>query len=230
MLELRIFRGDDLVRPAEEQVPVLLRDPEHQRDDCDGDRRGDIGDEVDLSLLARLVEDVARDGLDLRLPHRHREWREPPRGEIPVATVLRWIHREQVSRRRLLGLVSGEDGDPRLDEPVARVLADRDDVGVLGHRPEGVAIVVLDEAHGIVGAQPGPLRVWVALALVLLGRDDVEGGRIEVYREGSRAHAEPPCCEGPRPRMLPLPRPGDGIRRGVRARAQRPERLNDVAW
>jgi hypothetical protein len=137
-LELRILRRDDLVGPAEEQMPVLFRDAQHERDHGDGDRRGHVGDEVDVPLPPGRVEHLARDRLDLRRPHLHGARREPLRNEVPVAAVIRRIHRQQVAARRLLGSVPREDGDARLDDPIPRVLADRDDVFVFRDRPERV--------------------------------------------------------------------------------------------
>ena len=64
---LRVVLADHLVRPAEQQLPVVARHAEDPGDHRERERRGDALDEVDLAARRprRVVEDLDRDALDL---------------------------------------------------------------------------------------------------------------------------------------------------------------------
>jgi hypothetical protein len=97
------------------------------------------------------------------------------------AATLRWrrdqeVHVEQVTDGVLLGRleVVGEYGQPRRVHELLRLLADLDDVRVLGDRPEGIDVVARVPEDRGVPAQMGPLGMRVAVSLVVLGARDVE--------------------------------------------------------
>ena len=108
--------------------------------------------------------------------------REPAAGHAAVAGVVGRVHVEQVARRALRRRrqVVGEHGEARRVQEELRLLADLDDVGVLGDRPERIDVRPLVPEHRVVPAQPRPLGVRVAVALVVLGGGDVERRGVEV--------------------------------------------------
>src|SRR5262245_39712117 len=83
VLILGILGRDDLVRPAEQERPVSFGNPEHEGDHRDRDGCRYLGHEVELTLGGRLVEDLARQLLDLGLPDLDGARREPLRHDLP---------------------------------------------------------------------------------------------------------------------------------------------------
>jgi hypothetical protein len=82
------------------------------------------------------------------------------------------------------GKVTREDGEARRVQEELGLLADLDDVGVLGDRPERLDVGAVVPEDRCVAAEPRPFRVWIAVPLVVLGARDVEGGAVE----GGRSH------------------------------------------
>ena len=79
---LGVVLADDLVGPAEQQLPVVARHAEDPGDHAERERSRDAFDEVELagSVAARrrIVEDLDRDALDVGALAPHRLGREAP--------------------------------------------------------------------------------------------------------------------------------------------------------
>src|SRR4030095_1246395 len=102
--------------------------------------------------------------------------REPAAGDAAVTRVLGRIHVEQIARG-ILGRrrqIEREDREARRVEEQLRLLADGDDVGVLGDRPEGVDVRPLVPEDRAVLAQPRPFGMRIAVFLVGLRSDEIE--------------------------------------------------------
>ena len=143
--------------------------------------RGDVAHEVAVGVVAALVEHLARHARDLVVHAADGARREPVAGDAAVAAVVGRIHVEQVARRALRWRrqVAGEDREARRVQEELRLLADLDDVGVLGDRPERIDVRALVPEDRIVLAQPRPLGVRIAVPLVVLGGREVERRGIE---------------------------------------------------
>ena len=107
-----------------------------------------------------------------------------------------------------------EDGEARRVLEALGLLAEPDHVGVLADHPERVDVVPLVPEERGVPAQPGPLAMRVAIALVVLRRGDVERAGVERgrHRGSSGETGEPSPAEFG---ILPGPpmRPGGGRKR-----------------
>src|SRR5262249_35459889 len=111
-----------------------------------------------------------------------RPWGEPAARESPLAGVLRGVHVEQVAHFTFgkRGELAREDGDPRRVQEDIRLPADLDDIGVLGDGPERLHVWPLIPEDRRVVAEPGPLRMRIAVALGVLRAHDVECRWIKV--------------------------------------------------
>jgi hypothetical protein len=92
------------------------------------------------------------------------------------------IHVEQMARG-VLGRrrqVEREDGEARGVQEQLRLLADPNDVGVLGDRPERVDIRPVVPEHWVVLAQPRPFGMRIAVADVVVRRDEIERGGLKL--------------------------------------------------
>ena len=183
-LELRILDAEVLVRDLEHEALALARDAEHLGDHAQRLHDGDVLDEIDLAFAAaprQLVEELVGDGLEATFEAADGARREPVADHGPVVAVLGWIHVDQHAQRRVLlhrlfvriGQLGEEDEAPRAAEEL-RLFRDLDDVGVLGHRPEGAVAGRVEAVQRRFAPQPGPRRVRVAVLAVALGGDDVE--------------------------------------------------------
>jgi hypothetical protein len=109
--------------------------------------------------------------------------------------VLGRIHIQQMLEWQLLPglftfagrpIVFGHDQQTRRVEEQVGLGPDRDDVGVLGDRPERlVEIRPLASEDRRVLAQVGPFLMRIAVACVVIGRDDVDG----IERKTVASHA-----------------------------------------
>jgi hypothetical protein len=96
--------------------------------------------------------------------------------------------RPRLGRRQ----VEREDREARGVQVALRLLADRDDVGVLGDRPERLDVGPVVPEDRVVTAQPRPFGMRVAVTLVVLGGD----GTIRTAAE---------ACTGTDTYLIPLP-------------------------
>ena len=114
------------------------RDTQHLGDHCDRDPRRHLLHEITRCRLGRRVEHVAGQARHLLVQAADRPWREPAARESPVAGVIRRIHSQHVAQFTFgeRAELPREDGEPRPVQEHLRLLADLDDIGVLGDGPE----------------------------------------------------------------------------------------------
>ena len=86
--------ADEVVRQLEDPRPQLLLEADHLADHLHGDLGGDLLDELDLALLAHVVDDDRGPALDLLDQHADHPRREALGDELAVAVVLGRIHVE----------------------------------------------------------------------------------------------------------------------------------------
>ena len=173
---LGVVLTDHLVRPPEQQRPVLTGHAEERRDHRQREGAGDALDEVELARRARRrrsVEDVDGDALELRTLPAHAARREtgvggPPQGPVPR----RIDHHDQVGGWH-------DDSGPAQVDPLGareaqRLLGDLHDVGVLGDRPEGLVPLRREVGDGRLGPQSRPHLVRIPVARVPRRVDQIE--------------------------------------------------------
>src|SRR5208282_742897 len=177
-LELGVAAADRLVGPSEELLPILMRNAEQLGDDGEWNLRRYVGDKVALVAPRHIVEHLARNVLDLRLQRTHPARREMAADDRAIFAMIRWIHVEQVAKRRrrtLLqpGLVDKHQ-QARAVEEQSRLLGNLYDVGVFGDRPEWIGLWKLAPENRFVLAQIRPLAMRIAVFLVMVGSNDVQ--------------------------------------------------------
>src|SRR5208282_1193567 len=108
----------------------------------------------------------------------HAPRREAPAYDRAIFAMNRRVHVEEMAewrrRARFHAGIVHKHQQPRSIEKQARLLGYLNDVGVLRDRPEGVGIQMLAPENRLVLAQPGPLRVRIAVLRVMVGTDDVD--------------------------------------------------------
>ena len=176
--QVGVVRADEQVRPPEELVAVLLRDPHQVGDDDERQLCRAQGDEVTLASGEGFVDDALA-----RLLHCAHEGCCGARGEPAVdeGTQPGVFGRVHVEHHQPLGLQHALVGFAEQRQSFTGgehlgVAGDRDDVGVPGHGPEAFGeLRVRVAVDGGLAAQPGEGRVGDAV-FVGVGGEDVEVG------------------------------------------------------
>src|SRR5262245_17498488 len=174
---LGVLLADHLVRPAEQQIPVVPGNPQHGGDHGEREGSGDALDEVELATAPRgrgVVEDLLRDALDVGAPPPDAARREPRvRGTAHRRVARRIEHDQQVGRGN--DLTTAMEGDPLRAREEQRLLGDLHDVGMLRDRPERLVPVGSEVRDRRLGTKPRPHLVRVAPACVARGIDELQG-------------------------------------------------------
>ena len=190
--ELLVAAGEEAVGQVEQPRPIGLRHAHHVADDSDGQRVGDLGDELRLALRGDGVDDPP-----CALPDRAFRLRDHLRSEAavhdaPEVGVLRGIrgdHRADGAHvLHVLGI--GHHLDPVRGAERVPVARGGRDVVEAGDRPEALA--------GVGMLMPGHRPLVPELgqrALHVVAQPEVEAGRVDLVqgqgrrRGGNGAHA-----------------------------------------
>ena len=169
---LGIVRADHLVRPLEEQMPVLLRHAHDVGDRLQGQFGGELLDEVAAARLDDAVDDHARAVAQVLLDQADHARGEALVDQLAVAGVLGRIGVEHQDARgcRTAPSFTGRSPmsnmfvPPSLGRVRLRVAVDLDQIGMLDDVPEAAPGREVVPGHRILGAQPAkPLVMLTAL-------------------------------------------------------------------
>ena len=171
----------DVETPGLESLVILDRHPEHLADHGDGDRIGEVLDQLQGARRLGAIEEAIDDLLDARTQSFHHPGRERLADETAEPGMVRRIaieHRQSHGGHRRAEPSGDELGDRLLGQ--AGIAERRHDVLVPRQHPEPERIVM----HGIVGAQPMVGRIRI--------RDELGIHGIEVHV----AHVSAPADRG----------------------------------
>ena len=195
--------ADEIIRPTQQLVVRLGREPEHVGDEQQRQRRGDVPHEVARTFRRDAIDDVGADTPDGGLVVAHSPRRETPADEAAAPRVFGRVHRDhhrQVAAVRARGAVTREG---------CGVLLDREDVVVARQRPH---LVLRVPVRRRVLAHPRP--VGQRLAGVPVTVEEVErSGRTAVHGAASLGDFDFRRRAGERPAQLVL---RDFFGRGLR--------------
>src|SRR5262249_45271466 len=177
--EVPVAAGQEAVGQVEQLSPIALRHAHHVADNRDGQRVGDLRDELRLAFRRNAIDDPAG-----ALPHRALRlgdhlWREPPVYHAPELRVLRGIrgdHRPDGTHVLHVFRI-GHHLDPKRGAEGLLVAGGRRDVVEAGDGPEALAGVgVLVPGHRPFAPE---LR---QRALDVVAKPEVEAGRVDLVQ------------------------------------------------